>query len=75
MNLIKVEKRKIAGCVIQTVSARELYKWLEVGRDFSTWIKGRINEYGFIEGEDYIIREGLISPDSGSSKARLRRVR
>jgi hypothetical protein len=27
-----------------TVSARELHVFLDVGRDFSTWIKGRIEK-------------------------------
>ena len=37
----------------RAVSAKELHQFLEVGRDFSTWIKNRIEEYGFIEGQDY----------------------
>jgi phage anti-repressor protein len=45
----------------QTVNARDLHTALEVGRDFSTWIKGRIEEYGFAEGEDYEI----IVPKTG----------
>lgn len=28
---------------------------MEVRRDFSTWIKGRITKFGFVEGEDYVI--------------------
>jgi phage anti-repressor protein len=35
------------------INARELHKRLEVGRDFSTWIKSRIEEYRFIKGKDY----------------------
>ncbi|MEG2780967.1 MAG: antA/AntB antirepressor family protein [Bacteroidales bacterium] len=37
----------------QAVSAKELYQFLEVGKDFSNWIKGRINKYQFSENEDY----------------------
>ena len=37
----------------RAVSARELHLFLEVRRDFSTWIKSRIEEYGFIENQDY----------------------
>lgn len=33
--------------------ARELHLRLQVGRDFSNWIKDRIDQYGFIDGEDY----------------------
>ena len=34
------------------ISARELHKGLEIGKDFTTWVKF-INKYGFEEGEDY----------------------
>jgi len=37
----------------ETVSARDLHEFLGTGKDFSTWIKGRIDAYGFLEGEDY----------------------
>lgn len=38
----------------QTVNARDLHEFLEVGKDFSTWIKDRISQYGFAEGQDYV---------------------
>ncbi|MNW46963.1 AntA/AntB antirepressor [compost metagenome] len=37
----------------KVVDARELYGFLNVGRDFTNWIKDRIQKYGFIEGEDF----------------------
>lgn len=37
----------------QFVDARTLHGALEVGRDFSNWIKDRIEKYGFIEGADF----------------------
>ena len=36
------------------VDARVLHSELGVGRDFSTWIKSRIDKYGFEEKNDYI---------------------
>lgn len=36
------------------VSARELHSVLEIGRDFTTWIKKMI-EYGFRENTDYVL--------------------
>ena len=39
----------------RAVSARELHLFLGVGGDFSNWIKGRIEEYGFIENQDYMV--------------------
>lgn len=38
---------------IKTVNARELHEFLEVGRDFSNWIKQRIENYSFQEGLDF----------------------
>ena len=37
------------------IDARELHGALQIGRDFTTWIKGRISKYLFIEKEDYIL--------------------
>lgn len=39
----------------RAVNARELHNFLKVGRDFSTWIKERINQYKFVENQDYQI--------------------
>jgi anti-repressor protein len=38
-----------------TVDARELHAFLEVGRDFTSWIKGRIEKYEFEVGSDYVV--------------------
>jgi hypothetical protein len=35
------------------VNARDLHGRLGVGRDFSTWIKDRIEKYELVEGKDY----------------------
>ena len=40
---------------VETVPARELHTFLEVGRDFSAWIKDRISKYEFVETTDYIM--------------------
>lgn len=37
------------------VSARELHEFLDVGRDFTTWIKGRISKYDFNENIDFTV--------------------
>lgn len=58
-NLVPVTETTINGKLQQTVSAKQLHKVLCVGNDFSTWIKGRIEQYEFIEGEDYIIFDSL----------------
>ena len=37
----------------QVISAKELHEFLEVGRDYTTWIKCRIRRYNFVENEDF----------------------
>ena len=51
--LIKIEKSNVGGDLTETVNARDLHRFLEVGKDFSTWIKNRIEQYNFIENIDY----------------------
>lgn len=52
---IKVIQKEIDGSKKRFVNARELHKWLGVGRDFSNWIKYRIKKYDFIENLDYFM--------------------
>lgn len=51
MNLIKITKSKGS----QVVNARDLHQFLESKQDFSDWIKRRIEDYGFIENEDFVL--------------------
>jgi anti-repressor protein len=37
------------------VNARELHEFLNIGRDFSTWIKDKLQKYGFVENQDFIV--------------------
>ena len=37
----------------KAVNARELHQKLCVGKDFSSWIKNRIEKYGFVKNQDY----------------------
>jgi phage anti-repressor protein len=39
-----------------TINARDVYRKLEVGRDFSSWIKGRIGKE-FKRSVDFVIVE------------------
>lgn len=52
--LIKVNSLKVGDDTIQTVNARNLHKWLESKQQFSNWIRGRIEDYGFVENADYL---------------------
>lgn len=59
---------------IQTVDARSLHKHLKVGRYFSNWIKGRIEEFQFIEGEDFVSRSISRLPDLASAKKEFQKA-
>ena len=52
--LFKIEAHQLGAGAVKTVNARALHVFLEVGKDFSTWIKDRIEQYGFVEGRDYV---------------------
>jgi anti-repressor protein len=43
------------------VNARELHEWLGSGQDFSDWIKGRIEQYDFVQDKDFTIILGKSS--------------
>ncbi len=51
--LVPVFTGSIQNQPVQLCNARDLHAFLEVGRDFATWVKDRIAEYGFAEGDDY----------------------
>jgi phage anti-repressor protein len=53
--LVQITEREIGEREIQTVAARDLHGFLEVGKDFSNWIKDRIRQYDFQENEDFIV--------------------
>ena len=54
-DLIKIQPQAIGGQTIETVNARELHGFLEVGKVFANWIKDRIEQYGFVESVDYVV--------------------
>lgn len=47
-------EEKIGDDLVQTCDARELWVKLGVKRDFSNWIRGRIEEYNFAEDVDFV---------------------
>jgi len=61
--LIPIHSTALQHDTIQTVNARDLHAFLEVGKDFSTWLKDRIQQYGFIEGTDFV----WVFPSSGGN--------
>ena len=54
-NLIPVFNGLIQNQPIQLCNARELHAFLEIQTRYNDWINNRINEYGFIQDEDYLV--------------------
>lgn len=54
-SVVPVTETAINGKLQQTVSAKQLHNVLCVGRDFSTWINNRIEQYSLNKNDDYII--------------------
>lgn len=64
--LIKIEERNGQ----QTISARELHQFFESRQDFSTWIKGRIKKYDFIENQDFFTTPQIYGTTNGGHATR-----
>ena len=52
--ILPVSDQPVGEELKKTVNARRLHVWLGVGKDFSNWIKDRIDKIGFVENEDFI---------------------
>lgn len=53
--VLPVSQEMLDGIEQPTIDARKLHAALKVGRDFTTWVKGRIEEYKFNENKDFIV--------------------
>jgi phage anti-repressor protein/phage antirepressor YoqD-like protein len=47
------------------VRARDLHQFLESKQEFANWIKNRIEKYGLVENEDYVVFDNLIKNPQG----------
>lgn len=51
--LVRITRAEIGNEEVNAVNARDLWRKLGIGKDFSNWIKERIEKYGFIKGVDF----------------------
>lgn len=54
-DLISIQQQAIGTEQTRTVNARDLHAFLGVGKDFSNWVKDRIEQHGFVENQDFIV--------------------
>jgi len=70
---IKVIQKDLNGEKKRFVNARELHRWLSVGKFFANWIKDRIEKYDFVEDLDYFISIAKFGNGQyGSNKAKVK---
>lgn len=50
-----IEEKQMNGENVSLINARNLHSQLQVRCDYSTWIKTRLQEFSFIENQDFII--------------------
>jgi len=53
--LIQLHTHQLGENNVQTVNARELHAFLEVGKVFAAWIQERITQFDFVDGQDYVV--------------------
>ena len=52
----------------QLVDARDLWEVLESKQQFANWIKTRLSQFNFVEGEDYSTVHEFIKRETGATK-------
>jgi phage anti-repressor protein len=53
--LIPFQNRQIADASIPTVDARDLHAFLEIGKDYTSWIKAQVKRAHLIENRDFVL--------------------
>ena len=67
---VPVFQGALNGADESLVDARTLHKVLQVGKTFAAWIRNRIDEYSFIENQDFVlaIQNGKAKQHGGHNK-------
>lgn len=53
--LIRINKSAMEGQQVNTVNARDLHEFLEIGKVFGAWITERIDQFEFVENQDFVV--------------------
>lgn len=63
--LVQTFQGEINGESQPLVNVRDLHIFLESKQRFADWIKNRIEQYGFVEGQDYLLHKIMVQLPSG----------
>lgn len=61
---------QIGDGLIQTTDARGLHKFMEIGKDFSSWFKDRVSQYDFAENVDFVVLPEIGENPKGGRPAK-----
>lgn len=70
MELVKISQVQVGGQNVNAVNARDLHKALDSKKDFSSWIKARIEKLGLVESRDYEVFTQIVENLSGGRPAK-----
>jgi len=70
-DILSLHSHIINKQTFDTVNAKELHAFLDVGRHFAAWIKARVQQYQFVENEDFILitPNGVIKNQGGDRRS------
>ncbi|PWE57163.1 hypothetical protein DEM27_05845 [Metarhizobium album] len=67
--LPKVMDGNIGGHLVKAVDGREVHRFLQSKKDYSSWMKDRIKKYGFVANIDYVVFTQIGENPSGGRPA------
>lgn len=63
--LLPIQTADLDQEALPTVNARDLHAFLEAGKMFAHWIQDRIDKFGFVENQDFIVFAKIGKNPSG----------
>jgi len=68
-SLIPISNMRVSQTNVPAVNARDLHAFLEVKSNFRDWIKNRIDDFDFVENQDFIlVAENLATNGRGGDR-------
>ena len=67
--LVPVYRGEIGGTPTPVVNARDLHSYLENKAAFANWIKHRIDKYGFVKNQDFVVFDSPVKNSKGGRPA------
>jgi len=52
---IAINSRQIGDELTPTINGRDLHRELDIGKDYTNWVKAQIKRGGFVEDSDYVV--------------------